>query len=139
MTIAAVGSAAGHAATHGAASQVVPSGKSNVEQQMLLLLILCGIIIFIQSERSGKGLNGVQFAALGVVGFFLLVLAQFWAEVAFAFTILFTVSIVLNSPNGIPLIGSGGTTPAPGSPSQPGQVGYGAAVVPVNQQTGKAQ
>lgn len=107
MTMAAVGHVASHAATSGAASQVVPSGKSDTEQQILLLLILAGVIIFIQSERSGKGLDGVQFAALGVVGFFLLVLAQFWAEVAFAFTILFVVSIILNSPKGIPLIGKG--------------------------------
>lgn len=103
MTIAA----AGHAASHGAAGavgQVVPGGESQTEQQILLLLILAGVIIFIQSERSGKGLNGVQFAALGVVGFFLLVLSQFWPEVAFSFTLLFLLSIILNSPKGIPLV-----------------------------------
>lgn len=103
MTIAAAGHAAAHGAA-GAAGQVVPSGKSDTEQQILLLLILAGVIIFIQSERSGKGLNGVQFAALGVVGFFLLVLSQFWAEAALTFTILFVVSIILNSPKGIPLV-----------------------------------
>lgn len=103
MTIAAAGHAAAHGAA-GAAGQVVPSGKSDTEQQILLLLILAGVIIFIQSERSGKGLSGVQFAALGVVGFFLLVLSQFWSEAALTFTILFVVSIILNSPKGIPLV-----------------------------------
>jgi hypothetical protein len=30
-------------------------------------------------------------------------------------------------------------TPAPGTPNRPGQTGFGAAIVPVNQQTGVAQ
>lgn len=101
MTIAA----ASHIATHGAASQVIPAGQSDKEQQILLLLILAGVIIFIQHDNSGKAQDGTQYAALGVVGFILLVLAQFWPDIAFTFTVLFVVAVVLNSPNGIPVIG----------------------------------
>lgn len=136
MTIAA----ASHVATHGAASQVVPSGNTSEEQQILLLLVLAAVIIFIQHDKSGNPQSGSQYAALGVVGFILLVLAQFWAELALTFTILFVVSIILNSPNGIPVIGGSSTpTPAAGTPNQPGETGFGAAEVPVNQQTGVAQ
>jgi hypothetical protein len=104
------------ATSHGAASQIVPSGKSDQEQQILLLLIASGVIIFIQHENSGKPQQGTQYAALGVVGFVLLFLAQFWPEVALTFTVLFVVSIVLNSPNGVPLIGGGSGGTGGGSP-----------------------
>jgi hypothetical protein len=102
--MAAVGHAAAHTASHGAASQVVPTGKTDKEQQILLLLVLAGVIIFIQHDVSGKPQDGTQYAALGVVGFILLVLSQFWPEVALTFTVLFVVAVVLNSPNGVPLI-----------------------------------
>jgi hypothetical protein len=111
MTIAAVS----HVASHGAATQVVPQGKSDHEQQILLLLILAAVIVFIQTDKSGKAQNGVQYAALGVVGFFLLVLSQFWPSVALTFTILFVASIILNSPNGVPVVNSLGKAGAPGS------------------------
>ena len=101
MTIAAVS----HVASHSAASQVIPSGKSDHEQQILLLLVLATVIVFIQTDKSGKQQSGVQYAALGVVGFFLLVLSQFWPSVALTFTILFVTSIILNSPNGVPVVG----------------------------------
>lgn len=119
MTIAAVG----HAASHGAASQVVPQGKSNQEQQILLLLVLAAVVIFIQADRTNKPQNGAQYAALGVVGFILLVLAQFWAEAALAMTILFVVSIILNSPNGIPVVGKI-SNPENSSPAVAGAVPF---------------
>jgi len=37
------------------------------------------------------------------------------------------------------LSGSAGATIQPGAPNQPGQTGYGAALVPVNQSTGTAK
>jgi hypothetical protein len=102
--------------------------------QIVMLLVLAGVIIFIQHDKSGKPQSGVQFAALGVVGFVLLVLAQFWPGVAFTFTILFVVAVILNSPNGIPIVGANIV------PSKPGQTGFGAAApgVTVNQATGQA-
>ena len=138
MTIAAASHVAAHGAA-GAGSQVIPSGNTSEEQQILLLLVLAAVIIFIQHDKSGTTQNGTQYAALGVVGFLLLVLAQFWAELALTFTILFVVSIILNSPNGIPVIGGSTPTPAAGTPNKPGETGFGAAEVPVNQQTGVAQ
>lgn len=93
------------AASHGAASQVIPQGSSDKEQQLLLLLIVAGIIIFIQHEKSGQPQQGTQYAALGVVGFGLLFLANFWPDGAFMFGLLFVLAILLNSPNGIPVVG----------------------------------
>lgn len=111
MTMAAahVATAASHATTHTAASQVVPSGNSNKEQQILLMMILAAVIIFIQHDSSGQKQDGTQYAALGVVGFILLVIAQFWAEFAFGFAVLFLLSVILNSPNGIPLVSKAST------------------------------
>jgi hypothetical protein len=106
------------------------SGGSGNEQQILLLLVLAGVIIFIQHDASGKAQQGTQFAALGVVGFILLVIAQFSPEIAMAFTVLFVVAVVLNSPNGVPLVskatsyaaGSGNVDPNAVAPLSPAQV-----------------
>jgi hypothetical protein len=133
MTMAAAGLSAGAAkagAGH-AASQVIPQGKSNAEQQILLLLILAAVVIFIQTDKSGKQQSGTQYAALGVVGFILLVIAQFWAGFALGMTVLFVVSIILNSPDGIPVIGGskGSATelPTAASGASPTQQGAGEA------------
>lgn len=130
MTVAAVS----HVASHGAASTVVPQGKSDQEMQILLLLVFCGAIIFIQHDKDGKPQDGAQYAALGVVGFLLLFLAQFWPELALTFTILFVVAVVLNSPNGVPLISS--STAATTANTTPTLTGGGAVVV--NPNTGTA-
>jgi ABC-type proline/glycine betaine transport system permease subunit len=115
MTIAAVG----HAASHGAATQVIPQGKSDHEQQILLLLVLATVIVFIQHDASGKAQDGTQYAALGIVGFFLLVLTQFWPSVALTLTILFVISIILNSPNGVPLVSKVASSTSPASTVAP--------------------
>lgn len=109
-------------------------GGSDHEIQIVLLLVLAGVIIFIQHDKSGQAQSGVQFAALGVVGFVLLVIASFWPDVAFLFTILFVVAVILNSPNGIPIVGQNIV------PNKPGEVGFGAAApgTTVNQATGQA-
>lgn len=109
-------------------------GGSDHEMQIILLLVLAGVIIFIQHDKSGQPQSGVQFAALGVVGFVLLVLASFWPDVAFLFTILFVVTVILNSPNGIPIVGQNIV------PNKPGEIGFGAVApgVTVNQATGQA-
>lgn len=133
MTVAAVTKVGAHAAAAGAPT----SGGDNDELIMIMLVISAGLI-FIDHDRSGKPQDGNQFIALGIVGFFLLVLDRFWSELAIALAALFTVSIILNTPNGIPFVSSS-TSTAPGTPNQPGQVGFGAARVPVNQQTGVAQ
>jgi hypothetical protein len=131
MTIAAVS----HVASHGAASKVVPSGGSDDEQYILLLLVLCSVIVFIQHDASGKPQDGNQFAAIGVVGFLLLVLSQFIPELALTFTILFTVAIILNSPKGVPLISSA-TSASVGSGGSSGPTATGS--VTVNPNTGTA-
>lgn len=107
MALSAVG--------HVAASQIgsAPSGMGgDYNGEILMLLVSSAGIIFIDHARSGQPQPGDQYAALGITGFILLFLGQFWPEVAFAFTVLILVSIILNSPNGIPFIGknSGGNS-----------------------------
>jgi len=105
----------------------------------MLLLILAGVIIFIQKERSGKGQDGRQYAALGVVGFILLMLANFWPDMAFLFTLLFVTAVILNSPNGVPFITQKSLPTGPtGQVLQPGQSGYG-VVAPGHQVTASGQ
>jgi hypothetical protein len=109
------------AATHVAASQVpgTPTppniGGGAYNGEILLLLVSSAGIIFIDSVREGKGLEGQQFIALGVAGFILLFLGQFFPEIAFAFTLLFFVGVLLNSPNGIPFVSTGSSTTTPAS------------------------
>jgi hypothetical protein len=104
------------AGTHIAASQVpgTPTppniGGGAYNGEILLLLVSSAGIIFIDSVREGKGLEGQQFIALGVAGFVLLFLGQFFPEIAFAFTLLFFVGVLLNSPNGIPFVSTGSST-----------------------------
>lgn len=120
------------------------AGKN--ETSIILLLVLAGVVIFIQHDRSGKAQSGTQFAALGVVGFILLVLANFVPSLALVFTVLFVVSIVLNSPNGIPVIGNNSLSSllTPNEPvSQPtttqGAVPHvtNSAGIPLNKTTGE--
>lgn len=120
--------AAGKAGAHIGASQFAnaPSGMGgDYNGEILLLLISTGGIIFIDHARSGQGQPGDQYAALGITGFILLFLGQFWPEVAFAFALLIMISVVLNSPNGIPFISRDAPTGPTGQPLQPGQSGYG--------------
>jgi hypothetical protein len=103
------------AATHVAASQVpgTPTppniGGGAYNGEILLLLVSSAGIIFIDGVRKGEGVEGQQFIALGVAGFILLFLGQFFPEIAFAFTLLFFVGVLLNSPDGIPFVSSGGS------------------------------
>jgi hypothetical protein len=107
MTMAAAGHAAGHSALSGYTSAGSGIGGNNQETILVLLVVSAGVI-FIQKERSGKGQDGKQFMALGIVGFILLLLAQFLPDLALAFTGLFTLAVVLNNPNGIPFVSEGG-------------------------------
>lgn len=135
--MAVVGKTAAHGAASSFGSAASNMGGDNDELIILLMVVSAGLI-FIDHDRSGKPQSGNQFIALGIIGFVLLLLDRFWSEVAVGLAMLFTVSIVLNTPNGIPFVSSGPTI-APGTPNKPGEVGYGAAIVPVNQQTGVAQ
>lgn len=138
MTMAAAGHVVGHSVASSAAN--TPSGIHNDESEYILMLLAASaVLIFIDRDRSGKGQDGDQYIALGIVGGGLLLLGTFWPSGALAFAILFFVSIVLNTPNGIPFVTSGKQSYAPGTPDKPGQLGYGAAIVPVNQQTGVPQ
>lgn len=128
MTMAAVGKVGAKAAAHGASGLAGNVGGGDNEELIIVMMVVSAGLIFIDHDRSGKPQDGNQFIALGIVGFFLLVLDQFWSELALAFAALFTVSIILNTPNGIPFIPS---STAPGAPNAPGQPGYGAAIVPV--------
>lgn len=126
MTMAAAGMVAKHGATSAATSAF---GGGDNEELIIVMMVVSAGLIFIDHDRSGKAQDGNQYVALGIVGFFLLVLDKFWPELALAFAGLFTVSIILNTPNGIPFIPS---STAPGTPNQPGETGYGAAITPVN-------
>jgi len=137
MTMAVIGKTGAHAAASGFGNAASNVGGDNDELIIVMMIVSAGLI-FIDHDRSGKPQDGNQFIALGIVGFFLLVLDRFWPELAVGLAALFTVSIILNTPNGIPFVPSS-TSIAPGTPNAPGQVGYGAARVPVNQQTGVAQ
>lgn len=120
--------AGGKAAAHIGASQFAnaPSGMGgDYNGEILLLLISTGGIIFIDHARSGSGQPGDQYAALGITGFILLFIGQFWPEIAFAFALLILISVILNSPNGIPFMASGAPTGPTGQPLQQGQTGFG--------------
>lgn len=124
MTIAAASKVGAHVA--GSQFANAPSGMGgDYNGEILLLLISTGGIIFIDHARQGQPQPGDQYAALGITGFILLFLGQFWPEVAFAFTLLILISVILNSPNGIPFMASGTPTGPTGQPLQPGQSGYG--------------
>ena len=97
--------AAGHTAAHAGSSELY---GGDVSTQIVLLLLGSGVVIFVQNARNGKAQDGSQYIAIGVVGFMLLFLSEFVPEIAFAFAALFFVAVLLNSPNGIPLIGSAG-------------------------------
>lgn len=78
----------------------------NHKQMIIVLLAGSAVLIFVQHARSGQAQNGKQYIALGIVGFMLLFLAEFAPDVAFALAILFFIGILLNSPNGIPVVSS---------------------------------
>lgn len=78
----------------------------NDKQYIVMLLAGSAVLIFVQHVRSGKAQDGKQFIAIGVVGFMLLFLAEFAPEIAFGFAALFFLIILLNSPNGIPVVSS---------------------------------
>lgn len=99
----AAGGAVGHA----------PSGMGgDYNSEILLMLVSTAGIIFIDHARSGQAQPGNQYAALGIVGFVLLFLGQFAPELAFGFTVLIMVSVIFNSPNGIPFLSTNKTTQA---------------------------
>lgn len=112
----------------------------NHEMQIVLMLVLAAVIIFIQHDSTGKPQDGIQYTAIGVVGFALLILAQFAPDIAFAFTILFLVAVILNSPNGVPLLskaksassssGSAGSPTDTGSSALPPELNTGPFIVP---------
>lgn len=98
---AKAGSGAGHAD-----ALLNPKGAfmGNNKEAIILLMTASAVIIFVQHARSGQSQDGNQYVAIAVVGFFLLLLASFLPEIAFAFALLFTLGVVLNSPNGVPLL-----------------------------------
>lgn len=110
MPVPLAAAAAGHTGAHAASSEIM---GGDVSTQIVLLLLGSGVVIFVQNARSGKPQNGGQYIAIGVVGFILLFMGEFIPEFAFALAALFFVSVLLNSPNGIPLIDSkGGNAPS---------------------------
>lgn len=93
--------AAAHTGGHTASSTYM---GDNVSTQIVLLLLASGVVIFVQHARQGEPQQGDQYIAIGIVGFIMLFMAEFIPEFAFAFTLLFFVAVLLNSPNGIPVI-----------------------------------
>ena len=109
MPVPMAAAAGVHTAAHATSSEIV---GGDVSTQIVLLLMGSGVIIFVQNARNGKPQNGGQYIAIGVVGFILLFMSEFIPEIAFAFASLFFVAVLLNSPNGIPVIDSkGGNAP----------------------------
>src|ERR1035438_3893574 len=88
-------------------------GKGTGEKTHVILLLLgSAVIIFVENAKDGKPQDGNQYIAIGVVGFILLFLAEWLPALAFAFALLFFVAVILNSPNGIPVIESSGSNVA---------------------------
>lgn len=85
-----------------------PKGQLMGNHKELIIVLLAGsaVLVFVQHARSGQGQNGTQFIAIGVVGFMLLFLSEFAPEIAFGLAILFFIGVFLNSPNGVPVVGS---------------------------------
>lgn len=80
--------------------------------KIVLILAVSAAVVFIQHVRSGQGQDGEQYIAIGVVGFILLIIGEFAPDVAFALALLFLVAILLNSPNGVPVVaGAASKTP----------------------------
>lgn len=103
------------AVTHVAASSITkaPAGMGgDYNGEIIMLLVSSAGIIFIDHAKNGQPQPGNQYAALGIVGFVLLFLGQFWPELSFAFTVLIFVSIIFNAPNGLPFIGANSGTNA---------------------------
>lgn len=101
--------AGGHVAAHQAVSSFgsAPSGISaGSNEQILLLMAASAAMIFIDKDRSGEGQDGTQYLALGIVGFVLLFIGEFWPEGAFGMALLIFISIILNSPRGLPFVPS---------------------------------
>lgn len=71
-----------------------------------IILVGSAGLLLVDDLRSSGAFNEVQFVALGVVGAILLFVGTFAPELAFAFASLFGLSILLNSPNGIPFVTS---------------------------------
>ena len=104
--------AVGHTASHAGTSELY---GGSVSTQIVLLLLGSSVIIFVQNARMGRPQNGDQYIAIGIVGFILLFVSEFWPAIAFGFATLFFVAVLLNSPNGIPVIApTKNTTPSPG-------------------------
>ena len=105
MAMAAASHVAGHQALSSFGS--APSGlEAGNNQEIMLLMVASAAMIFIDHDRSGQPQNGNQYLALGIVGFVLLFLGEFWPEFAFGFAVLIFVSIILNSPKGLPFVPS---------------------------------
>ena len=71
-----------------------------------VLLVGAAGMILVDDLQGHGSFNEVQFVALGLVGAIILFVGTFVPDLAFAFAALFALSIVMNSPNGIPFITS---------------------------------
>jgi hypothetical protein len=81
------------------------AGSQTVSKSWVLTLMLgSAVVIFVSNARNGKPQDGGQYIAIGIVGFILLFLAEFAEDLANAFALLFFIGVILNSPNGIPII-----------------------------------
>lgn len=74
------------------------------ETGTFVVLVGTGAVMLIDDLRSKGKFNEVQFVALGVVGAIILFVGTFVPQLAFAFACLFGLSVLLNSPTGIPLV-----------------------------------
>lgn len=93
--------ASSHASTALRPKETLNMGNNG---KVVLVLVVSAAVVFIQHQRSGQGQSGEQFIAIGVVGFILLLIGEFAPDVAFAMALLFLVGILLNSPNGVPVL-----------------------------------
>jgi hypothetical protein len=103
MVMPAAAAAGGHTTAHAVSSEYI---GGSVPTQIVLLMSGAAVVIFVQNAKNGKAQDGNQYIAIGVVGFILLFLSEFFPSIGFAFAVLFFVAVMLNSPNGIPVIDS---------------------------------
>jgi hypothetical protein len=108
MPVAALGLSKAALGSAKARSALNPEGSFMGNNKELIILIMAGsaVLVFVQNTRRGQPQDGRQYVAIGVVGFFLLFFAEFAPSLAFAFALLFGLSVILNSPNGVPIVAS---------------------------------
>lgn len=81
-----------------------------MQNETFIILVGCAGLLLVDDLGGHGHINLVQYIALAVVGAVLLFVGTFAPSLATAFAALFGISILLNSPNGIPIISNKSST-----------------------------